>query len=162
MPEEENKKAIRKAMQLLEMRERTERELQGRLLSAGYSEESTQAALSYVRSYGYLSDERYARHYILSYMHRRSRLRIDMDLKQKGFSSEAIREAWEAARETEDYSERELIASTIRKKYPDGTALSPKAYRNLQASLSRKGFSFEDIRAVLGDLGITQDYRAED
>ena len=62
--EEEHKKATRKAMQLLEHMDRTEKGLSDRLRQAGFSAEATEDAMNYVRSYGYLNDYRYAMNYI--------------------------------------------------------------------------------------------------
>ena len=62
--EEEHKKATRKAMQLLEHMDRTEKGLRDRLGQNGFSQTAIEAAMEYVKSYGYINDERYARTYI--------------------------------------------------------------------------------------------------
>ncbi|MDY5663032.1 MAG: regulatory protein RecX, partial [Blautia sp.] len=56
---EEQKKARRKALLLLEHMDRTEKGLSDRLRQAGFSIEAVEDALAYVRSYGYLDDDRY-------------------------------------------------------------------------------------------------------
>ena len=61
---EEQKNARRKAMLLLEHMDRTEKGLSDRLRQAGFSAEAVEDAMNYVRSYGYLNDDRYAENYI--------------------------------------------------------------------------------------------------
>ena len=57
--EQENKKAVSAAMQLLLCRQRTEKELRHRLQEKGFSEEAEEEAIAYVRSFGYLNDRNY-------------------------------------------------------------------------------------------------------
>ena len=58
--ESREKEAIRKAMRLLVSRDRSEQELRDRLAREGYDPESAEAAIEYVKSYGYVNDRRYA------------------------------------------------------------------------------------------------------
>ena len=90
MPEisEEQKKARRKAMLLLEHMDRTEKGLSDRLRQAGFSAEATEDAMNYVRSYGYLNDHRYAMNYISFRMGTKSRQKIFQELSGKGIDRE--------------------------------------------------------------------------
>ena len=56
----EDLKAASKAMQLLLYRQRTEKELREKLYEKGFSENASEAAIAYVKSFGYLDDRRYA------------------------------------------------------------------------------------------------------
>ena len=66
MPEEQRTiEARKKALALLEIRDRTTKELRERLLRCGYSQEEAEDALRYAASFGYVDDLRYAENYIL-------------------------------------------------------------------------------------------------
>ena len=73
---EEEKKAAQKALALLAFQDRTEKELFGRLCRAGFSEEASQAAVRYVKSFGYINDRRYIENYIMFQQGKRSRKEI--------------------------------------------------------------------------------------
>ncbi len=56
--------AKKKAMALLKYMDRTEWQLRDKLTSKGFSEEAVEEAVEYVKSYHYLDDYRYARHFV--------------------------------------------------------------------------------------------------
>ena len=60
------KRAIKRAMHLLEKQDRTERQLYDKLKQNGYPESCIESAIAYVKSYHYIDDVRYARSYIES------------------------------------------------------------------------------------------------
>lgn len=142
------KKARLRALHLLERADRTEKGLRQKLL-ASYPEEVAEDAMDYVRSFGYLDDRRYAENYIRFRGQSRSRLQIRQELQRKGVSRELIQEAWETVSGEEELDERELIRTLVRKKYPSGAELDAGEMRRLQGYLARRGFTWEDISAVL-------------
>lgn len=83
---QEQQQARRKALRLLEHMDRTERGLTDRLRQAGFSEEAAEDAVSYVREFGYINDERYAFNYIMYRIHDKSRQKIFQELQQKGWT----------------------------------------------------------------------------
>lgn len=64
-----------------------------------------EAAISYVKSFGYINDYEYARSFIESRKERKSRREIYMQLVGKGVSRELIDEAFEESYEREDSTE---------------------------------------------------------
>lgn len=148
----DNTSARKKAMKLLEYRDRTEKELHDRLIREGFDEEQTADALSYVRSFGYLSDRRFAENYIFFSLRKKSRQRILEELRRKGVSRETAEEAFLEAAGEEEHDERELILREIRKKYPDGEVPDEKKQRSLYASLARRGFRHDDILSALREI----------
>ena len=157
MPEisEEQKKARRKAMLLLEHMDRTEKGLSDRLRQAGFSPEAIESALNYVRSYGYLNDERYAENYIAFRMGSKSRQKILQELAGKGVDRQTAILAWERAAEVEEPDELAILRTTIEKKCQPDTVLDEKGMRRLQSFLLRRGFSYGDISHVLEEMHIT-------
>ncbi len=149
--------ARKKALSLLEIRDRTSKELRERLLRCGYSQEEAEDALRYAASYGYVDDRRYAENYILWRKDEKSRKKIFTDLFVKGISRETAEEAWEAAAGGER-EETSLIEKEILRKYPEGSVLTPKQMQSLQASLARKGFRYDDIHDTISRCGITVEW----
>lgn len=154
IPEGEGGRALKKAMRLLEHMDRTERGLRDRLNQEGFSQEATDKAIEYVKSYGYINDDRYARNYIAFRIHSLSRHKIIQDLIRKGVDRETADQAWEEESALNDYDEQSLLKNTIEKKYSADTQLDEKEMRRLYGYLVRRGFQFSDIASVLEELNI--------
>lgn len=151
---EEYRDARRKAMRLLEHMDRTERGLRDKLRQAGFSQLAVDYALSYVESYGYIDDERYARTYIAYRMNTKSRQKIIQELISKGVDKETAAAAWEEEAALNMPDEREILYRTIEKKYCTDTELNEKEMRRLQGYLIRRGFSYSDIKSALENMNI--------
>ncbi len=154
IPSEEIRNARRKAMQLLEHMDRTEKALSDRLRQAGFSERAVADAMSYVKSYGYIDDSRYARTYLAYRMESKSRQKLIQELIQKGVDRQTAVEAWEEEAALNQPDEREILKRTIEKKYDRDTQLDEKEMRRLQGYLARRGFQFQDISGVLEEMNI--------
>ena len=152
---EEQKSARRKAMLLLEHMDRTEKGLSDRLRQAGFSAEAAEDAMDYVRSYGYLNDQRYAVNYISFRMGTKSRQKILQELARKGIDREVALAAWEEAAEIEEPDELAVLRTAVNKKCQPDTVLDEKEMRRLQGFLLRRGFSYGDISHVLDEMNIT-------
>ncbi len=140
------KRAIKRAMYLLEKMDRTEQQLRKKLLEGGYPNELVEEAIAYVKSYHYIDDERYARTFIRLNQDRRSIGRMKMDLFAKGISSDtidrAINEEYETLPET-------LIQKLIEKKNFDPDTATRQETAKMYQYLFRKGFSRDEIMHVL-------------
>lgn len=147
------KKAKLRAMHLLEHMDRTEKQLWDKLRQS-YPEDIAAEAMEYVKSFGYIDDSRYARNYISSRLHTKSRQVIMQELGQKGVDREKAQDAWEEVSETEEADEKEILRKLALKKYAPGSRLDEGEMRRLQGFLGRKGFSWEDIRSVLAEEDI--------
>lgn len=152
---EEQKMARRKAILLLEHMDRTEKGLSDRLRQAGFSIEAVEDAMAYVRSYGYLNDDRYAENYITYRMGTKSRQKILQELSVKGVDRETAQRAWERAAEVLEPDEQAVLRATVEKKYAAGSLLNEKEMRRLYGYLARRGFSYGDIAHVLEEMGIS-------
>lgn len=141
-------------MQLLEHMDRTEKALSDRLRQAGFSERAVADAMSYVKSYGYIDDSRYARTYLAYRMESKSRQKLIQELIQKGVDRQTAVEAWEEEAALNQPDEREILKRTIEKKYDRDTQLDEKEMRRLQGYLARRGFQFQDISGVLEEMNI--------
>ena len=153
---EQQREARKKALRLLEHMDRTEKGLMDRLLRAGFSEELSEDAVSYVKDYGYINDRRYALNYIMYRIHDKSRQKIFQELSGKGIDRQTIQDAWEEAEELETPDERALLCQMIEKKYEPGAELDEREMRRLYGYLARRGFRSGDIFSVLEEMDITQ------
>ena len=149
---EEKKRARKKAMRLLERMDRTEKGLKEKLTQAGFSGEAAEDAVSYVKEYGYINDQRYAENYIFSRIREKSRQRIFQELYQKGVARETAEKAWETVFSLEQPDERALLCSTVEKKYAPGTELDEKQMRRLYGYLVRRGFRWEEKIMIIKSI----------
>ena len=148
------KRAKLRAMNLLKSRTYTTVQLRIKLQQGGYPETVIGEALEYVASFHYTDDLRYAVDFITDNEHRKSRFRIEQDLRGKGISAEVIEQAWQewqANGGTQD--EDAMIEALLRKKNYDPERADIKEQQKVYAFLMRKGFSGEKIsRAMRKDF----------
>ncbi len=136
---EECKKATEKAMNLLLIQDRTKKELQDRLVRAGFSEKATVYAMDYVTRYGYINDRRYAETYISFHRQERSKTELRYKLIKKGISNDILAVAFE---DYDSEDEREALTRALERRLK-GRQLSeliPKERDKITAYLGRKGF----------------------
>ena len=148
--EEEIKDEVRRAklraLHLLTAMDRTEAQLREKL-QASYCEEAVDTAIEYVRSFGYLDDERYVRVYIESKSRTKSRKQIEQELIfNKGVSKEAVQRGFETA-QMADLTE--VIQKYMQKKRIDPENCDYEQKNKFFAYMMRKGFQNEDLKKVL-------------
>lgn len=139
-----------RCMNLLKSRAYTESQLRTKLQQGGYPEEVIEEAISYVASFHYVDDLCYAQDFIRYNQSRKSKKRLENDLRQKGISAETIAKAWdrwEAEGNTRD--EKEQIRTLLKKRRFDRSAADEKELQRTYAFLARRGFEPEVIRSVL-------------
>ena len=141
------KRARKRAMFLLEMMDRTESQLRDKLRQGFYSEDIIEDAISYVKKYHYIDDNRYASTYVRCQKERKSQRQIQMDLMQKGIDREVIAQAIEEEYESE--TEQELIMKWIEKRHYSIENSDIKEKQKMYQFLMRKGFRSEDILHIL-------------
>ena len=147
--EEEIKDEIRRAklraLHLLTAMDRTEAQLREKL-KVSYCEKTVEAAIEYVKSFGYLDDERYVKVYIESKSRTKSRKQIEQELIfQKGISRETVERGFENA-EMADISE--VIRKYMQKRRIDPENCDYEQKQKFYAYMMRKGFQIEDLKMV--------------
>jgi regulatory protein len=153
VPEEQNstsmspgeKKAVKKAMNLLLYRDRSVKELTGRLGEAGFEAAEINRAIRYVSSFGYLNDKRYAENYVASYFRKKSRRALIYALREKGIDEIYI----EAALSEIPEDETDVIMELLVKKAGTPHRMEEKEIRRCTAFLARKGYAGADIWKVI-------------
>ena len=141
------KRAKLRAMHLLEDMDRSESALREKLRQGLYPPEAVEAAISYVKSFGYLDDARYAENFVQSRKASKIRREILYQLCQKGVSREIAQQVVEEC--FDGQGETEAILKIIEKKRVDLRTATPEQMQKLYGHLARKGFRYEDIRQVI-------------
>ena len=140
-------RAKKYAMNLLVRADRTEKELMDKLNRAGYPQEVADLAMDYVRSFGYIDDERYARQYLETFQERQSVRQLTWKLQQKGISKELTERVLE---DCEIKDTEKTIRNLVEKRLRSGkTISSDKEMRIMAAYLGRRGFTGEEVWRVL-------------
>ncbi len=141
------KRAKLRAMHLLTDMDRTESQLRTKLKQGLYPDEIVEQALNYVKSFGYVEDENYAKRFVDSKKSVKSRKEIYAALCQKGIAKETIERAVEACYEEE--GEQEAIRRILEKKHFFDKQATEAERTKIYGYLMRKGFRCEDIRQVI-------------
>ena len=140
------KRAVKRAMHLLERQDRTEHALREKLTQNAYPSEAVEDAISYVKRLHYLDDERFARNFIQIRQEKQSRMQLWSGLMRRGVPKEVIERCLE-----EEFAsdEREQIRAPLEKKgYSPETADQAETRRAYQF-LMRRGFRSSDALAVM-------------
>ena len=142
---EEVRRAKLRALHLLTAMDRTEANLREKL-EVSYSAETVEKAVAYVKSFGYLDDERYVKNYIESKSRSKSRKQIEQELLyKKGVSKEAVERGFEQA-EQEDVTI--VIEKYMRKKRIEPENCDYEQKQKFFAYMMRKGFQINDLKKV--------------
>lgn len=149
------RRAKLRALHLLEKQDRTEYQLQQKLEEGDYPPPIVKVALDYVRSYGYIDDLHYAKHYVECREKLDSRKKIELDLKRRGISEDVIEMAFEDI--ISEDAEENALRRLIQKKYSNwdwsDRLKKEKAIRYLYS----KGFHYEQISKALEQLSNLSD-----
>ena len=142
---DEIRRAKLRALHLLTAMDRTEANLKEKL-QASYCEEAVETAIDYVKSFGYLDDERYVKVYIESKSRTKSRKQIEQELIfKKGLSKEMVQKGFDIA-QTADISE--VIEKYMKKKRIEPSNCDYEQKQKFFAYMMRKGFQIEDLKSV--------------
>lgn len=127
--------------------DRTEAQLREKLLKAEFEPEIVEQAIAYVKSFGYVDDERYVRNYIEFRCRQKSRRQLEQELQyRKGVAQELIQRVYE---EMEPVDEKALIKRQLEKKGYNPKEADERQRQRVMASLLRKGFRMGDVLAVM-------------
>ena len=143
------KRAKLRAMNLLQKKDYTEKQLRDKLSDGDYPQEYIDDAVAYVKSFHYIDDERYARDYIAYHMSARSRNRIIQDLANKGISKDVYQNILDELYQDDEDAEIEQIRKLLVKKHYDPETAEYEDRQKIMAFLMRKGYNSLDIRRAM-------------
>ncbi|PNV59536.1 recombinase RecX [Clostridium sp. chh4-2] len=142
------KRARERVVFLLKASDKTEKELRNKLKEGYYPQEAIDHAITAVKNYHYIDDERYARQYVANGACKKSRRQLSYELQKKGIDQELIADLMEECPIEEDKQIRDFLR---KRRYHAGEA-SMEEKKKIMAALGRKGFSYESIIKVIGEF----------
>lgn len=146
--ESEVKSAFEKSLDYLSRRMNSKKELSEKLTKKGYSAEVVQKAIEKLEDYHYVDDELFAKQFADSYP-KLSKKMLKEKLALKGISPDIV---LEIISDRTDENEFELCLLQAKKYLKTKTILSFNDYQKMQASLFRKGFDYDLVKRVCGEL----------
>lgn len=144
------RRAKLRCMNLLQSKDYTEKQLKDKLGQGGYPQTCIDEVISYVKAYGYVDDESYAKAYIECHIENKSKTDIEIKLLQRGIPKEVIRGAFEALRELGvEQDEAKMVSALLAKKRYRTESATPQERRKMYGYLYRRGFSPDIIMRAL-------------
>lgn len=140
-------KAYQKADRYIGFKMRTEKEVRNKLIEEGYSDEITERVIATMVKYKYIDDMSYAIMYAKDCrkLKKWGPERIKAELYKKGISTEYIDNALNES-DTDDTTE---IIETLLEKRIRNTPIDLKEKQKHINFLLRRGFKYDDIKAVI-------------
>lgn len=147
---DEREVAYQRAIKFISYRIRSEKEIQRRLKKLGFSEDVIAEVTERLSQNNLVDDEHFAKAWVenRNEFRPRSHRMLAMEMRQKGISEEVITQTLEKTDEDEDLAYR--AASKQSRKYKD--LEWPEFRRKLTGFLARRGFSYEIISPVVGQV----------
>lgn len=148
---EEKNEAINYALNFLNFKWRTEKEIRDKMLLKGYDEEIIQETISYLKEQKLIDDRRFAEGFVKDKINfnKLGKYRLKNELYNKGISGDIIDEV--LSENCDDELERAMELG--RKKLPSYKNDDKNAiYRKLGGFLQRKGYSYDCISKVMREL----------
>ena len=149
MERSDARRAREKALYPLEHRSHSKRELTEKIARTAASREAAQAAADRLEEIGLIDDKAFAESYARELFLRKrfGALRVRQELSRKGIDRELIDQVM--APYLEEDTGEENIALVLAKRYPLWRE-DEKVRRRAVAALQRLGYSYGQIRAVMG------------
>lgn len=148
------KRAKLRAMNLLKNRAYTEKKLRDKLKNGQYPEYCIEKAIQYVKSYGYINDERYAEDYLFYHGRSMNRQQLFLKLRERGIPEAVSRTAYEtfcAAGMAPD--ETELVCRLLAKRKYIPKEADREGRNKTIRYLQQKGFSYDRIMTAFAVYG---------
>ena len=144
------------SLRVLALRDHSEAELRRKLSAKGYEDEEIGAAVARLFELNYLDDLRFARSFASSALRngRGYGVRLKMELSRRGVAAKIVTQV--LGEMSEEFSEKELLAQLVARRYPgfDAGSAPEKEKRRVVGYLQRKGFS---LSAIFRELNAHQD-----
>ena len=148
------------ALKLLSFKDRTEKELRGRLGEKGYSEDEIEETIEFLKEYKYIDDASYARKYASDGIKLKGHGpgRIKTELLHKGIDRGTVEEVLEEM-ETDP---REQIEELMERRFSSADLGNPKERNRIFGYFARRGYSPHDIWGVINSRSSFKDVDFEE
>lgn len=139
------------AEKFIDFQPRTSAEVRRKLTRAGYEEDVIEKVIADLERAELLDDSRFSAEWVESRSRRKGlgKVRLAAELRQKGVEKAMVDEA---VAEIDPESELRIAISLARKRVSPGDSSDPAVKRKLAAYLQRRGYNWEIIQQVFGEL----------
>ena len=149
------------ALRLIEFRDRTQKELYGKLLEKGYSKDDIDDEIEFLKNYGYIDDDRFLQHYVHDAINLKNlgKFRIRTELIRKGIDRDKVDIAIEDAfSEIED----DRVLSQMQTRFKNSDFSNIKERTRIFNFFMRRGFSAEEIKGAMNKMCSFNDIICDD
>lgn len=145
--DEECKKAYLTAQRYILHCDRTEYEVRARLKRDDYSDEIIDTIVEQLKNEHFINDRRYAEYYVVCYKDKRSRKRIESDLRSKGIDEEHIDASFEQIEEDKPRAAYNALCKQLSKRHINNVSeMTYEEKAKITAALRRQGYVSDEIR----------------
>jgi len=150
------RKARERALRLIAYRDRTVSEIRKRLIGSDFPEDVVNEVVKQMVQAELINDEKFSRDYVKNRSAAKpmGRKRLTWELRSKGAEPPAVEQALEGLDEQAEYR---LALETAQKKIQKADRSDPKIKSRLSSFLARRGFGWEVIARVVGEVLIEED-----
>ena len=136
---------------LIEFRDRTEKELRGKLLEKGYDENIIEDEIAFLKDYGYINDARYAQRFVSDAVNLKKwgKIRIRTELLRKGVQGDIVDNAIEDAfcEESDD-----RLFELMKKRFMNSDFSNIKERNRIFNFYMRRGFTPDEIKGAMNRM----------
>ncbi|WP_243108645.1 recombination regulator RecX [Clostridium rectalis] len=140
------------ALKSLEKKYKTEKEIYGKLKDKGYSNDTINKVVKFLKDYNFLNDSKYADMYIKEKIRNTGKNKIKFLLLQKGIAEDIVKEK---IYNIDTNIENQVLLKLAQSKYNQIIKRESdlhKIYKKLGDFLIRKGYNFEDVKHTLNKI----------
>lgn len=145
------------ALRIVEKTYKSEKELKDKLLLKGYDKDSIEKSIEFLKEYGFINDNNFAKLYIKDKNRTQGKSKIKYDLIKKGISEDIIESSISNIDEDDERDNAYNIAikkyNVIAKREDDKYKLSQKLFRFLLS----KGYSYDTVSYVVRKITNQED-----
>lgn len=148
------KTALGYALNLIQIRDRTEKEIKDKLLSKSYEEVEIEKTIQFLLQKKFIDDKRFVKRYLenASLNIKKGRRKVIFDLKKRGISTELIYDI-EKDYHQKDYNQNEYQkAKALALKWLLKNINKQNLYQKLGSHLSRAGYDTDLVIKVLDEV----------
>lgn len=146
----------KRALHLLNQTRKTEQALREKLRQDKYDSSLVEEIISYVKGFGYLDDELFAKDYVEWHKEKKSKKELFYGLCQKGIAPSLATEILEAEYEEEDGSF--AVRKYLEEKKGRFNFRNPKEKEKVIRYFARKGFPYSVVKKELERQGEEMDF----
>lgn len=140
--------ALKKAINLVTKRLKTEHEMREYLHQKGYDEDTIDAVILKLKSYSYIDDYDYTVAFVATHKNDTGRKKLRYDLKNRGVPDTIIEEVLEHIPNEEERDTAKRLAV----KYLKNKSLDEKTKKSLSNYLYSRGFEWDTYADIIGQL----------